>query len=158
MVFPEAVPTAQAAAARLGVTTTQIVNSLIFEIKISKKEREGVLVCAPGDRRIDRAKLATALGVSKAKVKSASAEAVLRYTGYEPGGVGPCGFLGPLRATFVEDRCFEPLPQEEAEEEPVGKEEKVLWCGGGVKPAMFRCSPQELLQLSAGQRADLAEE
>ena len=68
---------------QLGVTTAQIVNSLIFEVKVSNKQREGVLVCAPGDRRVDRAKLAAALGVSKAKVKSASAEAVLRYTGYQ---------------------------------------------------------------------------
>lgn len=69
VIFEEAVPTAQAAADRLGVTTAQIINSLVFELKSSKTDRKPILVCAAGDRRIDTRKLAALLGVSKNKVE-----------------------------------------------------------------------------------------
>jgi len=143
VVFARAAPTATAAAAELGVTTAQIVNSLIFELKVSKTDRKGILVCAPGDRRVDRVKLAAQLNVSKNKIKSASAASVLALTGFEVGGVAPCGFPAPLHAVFVEEHVF-------AQSE--------VWCGAGVKPATFRCTPAELLAISGGSRAELAEE
>ena len=68
-VFEAEVPTAAAAADLLGCHTSQIVNSLIFEVKGPKSgPRKAVLVCAPGDRRVDMRKLAAALSVSKNKV------------------------------------------------------------------------------------------
>ena len=81
--------------------------------------------------------------VSKNKIKSASAASVLALTGFEAGGVGPCGFPAPLHAVFVEERVFA---------------QSDVWCGAGVKPAMFRCTPTELLAISGGSRAELAEE
>ena len=81
--------------------------------------------------------------VSKNKIKSASAASVLALTGFEAGGVGPCGFPAPLHAVFVEERVFA---------------QSDVWCGAGVKPAMFRCTPTELLAISGGSRAELAAE
>ena len=68
---------------------------------------------------------------------------MLALTGFEAGGVGPCGFPAPLHAVFVEERVFA---------------QSDVWCGAGVKPAMFRCTPTELLAISGGSRAELAEE
>ena len=66
-----------------------------------------------------------------------------QLTGFEAGGVGPCGFPAPLHAVFVEERVFA---------------QSDVWCGAGVKPAMFRCTPTELLAISGGSRAELAAE
>jgi prolyl-tRNA editing enzyme YbaK/EbsC (Cys-tRNA(Pro) deacylase) len=140
--FDVELPTAKAAASALKIHESQITNSLVFEIK-SGQIRLPVLVCSAGDRRVDVKKLAAILGVSKNKIKSSSAASVLEFTGFEAGGVGPCGFLAPFHASFVDENCF-------------NNEE--LWCGGGVKRAMLRCSPAELLTISGGIRADLAED
>lgn len=140
-IFDNELPTAKAAAHHLGINEAQITNSLIFEIKASKTSRMPILVCSSGDRRVDVKKLAGALGVSKNKIKSASASTVLQVTGYGAGGVGPVGFLMPLHAAFVEERCFM---------------HEHVWCGAGVKQAMLRCSPTELLALTGGVRANLA--
>ena len=75
-------------------------------------------------------------------MKSGSAATVLEVTGFEAGGVGPCGFLVPFHACFVEERCF---CQTE------------LWCGAGVKRGMLKISPADLLRVTSGQRVDLAE-
>lgn len=70
VLFDVELPTATDAAAHLGISVGQITNSLVFELKRPKGEaRKPILVCAPGDRRIDVAKLAAVLGVSKNKVK-----------------------------------------------------------------------------------------
>ena len=114
----------------------------VFEIKGPKSEpRKPVLVCAPGDRRVDLGKLAAALGVSKSKIKSASAETVLRVSGFQAGGVGPCGFLEPPFRAFVEVRCFDHAD---------------LWCGAGVKAGMLRIASADILAVTGGERADLA--
>ena len=123
---------AAAAAKALGVPPAQIVNSLVFEVG-AKTSRQPVLVLAPGDRRVDPKKLAEKLGVSKSKIKSASADACLKYTGFQAGGVGPCGHLVPPWRTFIEELVFE---------------QPSVWCGAGVKPAMMPLTPQQLLQIT----------
>jgi len=70
VLFDVELRTAKEAAAHLGISVSQITNSLVFELKRPKGEaRKPILVCAPGDRRIDVNKLAAVLGVSKNKVK-----------------------------------------------------------------------------------------
>ena len=131
-IFKTDQPTAAAAAKALGVPPAQIVNSLVFEVG-AKTSRQPVLVLAPGDRRVDPKKLAEKLGVSKSKIKSASADACLKYTGFQAGGVGPCGHLVPPWRTFIEELVFE---------------QPSVWCGAGVKPAMMPLTPQQLLQIT----------
>lgn len=140
-IFDQPLPTAQIAASALGVTVGQVTNSLMFEIK-SGGTRVPVLVCVPGDRRVDVRKLAAALGVSKNKVKGASADAVLAHTGFEAGGVAPCGHLTPPSHTIIDERVFE---------------HQLVWVGGGVKAAMFSCTPHALAELTGGERRDIAE-
>lgn len=63
--------TATAAAEELGVSLGQITKSLVFELRGHTAEgRKLILICAPGDRRVDRAKLAGVLGVSKNQVST----------------------------------------------------------------------------------------
>jgi prolyl-tRNA editing enzyme YbaK/EbsC (Cys-tRNA(Pro) deacylase) len=124
----------------LGCPVSAITNSLIFELK-SGKARAPILVLAPGDRRIDTLKLAARLGVSKNKIKSASANSVLAYTGYEAGGVGPFGHIISPEHTFIEERVFNHAS---------------CWCGAGVKPAMLQVSPSDLMRGTGALRCKLA--
>ena len=88
-------------------------------------------------------KVASLLGVAKSRIKSASAEAVLRYTGYAAGGVAPFGHLVQPSRTFIEERVFL---------------NEYVWCGGGIKPAMLRCTPAQLMKVTRGERAALAQD
>jgi prolyl-tRNA editing enzyme YbaK/EbsC (Cys-tRNA(Pro) deacylase) len=83
VLFDVELPTAKAAAAQLGVNVGQITNSLVFELKGPKAEgRKPILVCTPGNRRVDVAKLAAVIGVIKSKVKSNSGTWSLSYSSY----------------------------------------------------------------------------
>ena len=141
-IFKTDQPTAAAAAKSLGVTPAQIVNSLVFEVG-SKASRQPVLVLAPGDRRVDPKRLAETLGVSKSKIKSASADACLKWTGFAAGGVGPCGHLVQPWRSFIDERVFE---------------QPSVWCGAGVKPAMMPLTPQQLLAITGADVAQLVVE
>jgi prolyl-tRNA editing enzyme YbaK/EbsC (Cys-tRNA(Pro) deacylase) len=82
--------TAPEAAAALGLTVGQIVNSLIFVA-----DDEPVLVLASGRHRVDTDLIAAAFGVRK--VGKADADIVRAATGYAIGGVAPVGHPAPLR-------------------------------------------------------------
>ena len=84
-------PTVPAAAAALGVATSQIIKSLLFLVR-----DQPVLVIASGETMVDRGILATSFGVGKKQIKLADAETVLRLTGYPAGGVPPFGHPAPL--------------------------------------------------------------
>src|SRR5699024_8235196 len=82
------VPTAAAAAERLGCSVAQIANSLIFDA-----DGEPLLVIASGAHRVDTTKIAADLGYRK--VRRASPDFVLTHTGQAVGGVAPFGHPGP---------------------------------------------------------------
>lgn len=87
--LPQAMPTVPAAAASMGVPISSIAKTLVFAAG-----EDFVVVVAPGDRRVDRKRLAACTG--RAKLAMATAEQVLRCTGYEPGGVAPIGLALPV--------------------------------------------------------------
>ena len=84
-------PTVPAAAAALGVSTAQIIKSLLFLAR-----DQPVLVIASGETMVDRGILAARFGVGKKQIKLADPETVLRLTGYPAGGVPPFGHPAPL--------------------------------------------------------------
>ena len=84
-------PTVPAAAAALGVATSQIIKSLLFLVR-----EQPVLVIASGETMVDRGILAAKFSVGKKQIKLADAETVLRLTGYPAGGVPPFGHPAPL--------------------------------------------------------------
>ena len=82
--------TSAEAAAALGVTVSQIVNSLVFLAKTPTAEYP-VLVLSSGGHRVDLDLIATAFGVTE--IVKADAVLVKSTTGFAIGGVSPVGHL-----------------------------------------------------------------
>jgi prolyl-tRNA editing enzyme YbaK/EbsC (Cys-tRNA(Pro) deacylase) len=132
--LPEAVPTAAAAAALVGVEVGAIANSLVF----ATAEDEPVLVLTSGAHRVDTGKVAALVGT--ATLKRATPEFVLASTGQRIGGVAPVGHPAPLR-TFL-DVTLADYPQ--------------IWASGGVPHSVFPATYDELLRLTGAQVAEVA--
>jgi Cys-tRNA(Pro) deacylase len=128
-------PTVPLAAAALGVEPGQIVKSIVFE---GKKKREQVgLAIAPGDLRVDVAKVAEALGYSPLKL--ANPDTVLRMAGYSVGGVPPVGH-GTALPVVIDKRVLDyPL----------------VYGGGGDEQHMLRITPADIVRLTGAVVADI---
>ncbi|MGE0295523.1 MAG: YbaK/EbsC family protein [Pseudonocardia sp.] len=132
-VLPDAVSTAAAAAAALGVDVGAIANSLIFDA-----DGEPLLVLTSGAHRVDTARVAALVGV--ATVRRASPDFVREATGQVIGGVAPVGHPAPLR-TLV-DRAL------------AGYDE--VWAAGGIPHAVFPTTFAELVTVTKGEPAEVA--
>jgi prolyl-tRNA editing enzyme YbaK/EbsC (Cys-tRNA(Pro) deacylase) len=132
-VLPDAVTTAAAAAAALGVEVGQIANSLVFDA-----DGEPLLVLTSGAHRVDTGKVAALVGAQK--VRRASPEFVRAATGQAIGGVAPVGHPSPLR-TLV-DRALQQYDE--------------IWAAGGIPHAVFVTTFDELVKVTGGQPADVA--
>ncbi|ABP55677.1 YbaK/EbsC family protein [Salinispora tropica] len=131
--LPDAVHTAAAAAAALGVEVGQIANSLVFETADGP-----LLVLTSGAHRVDTVALAAAIGVTR--LRRATPDVVREHTGQVIGGVAPVGHPRPLR-TLVDttlDRYDE------------------IWAAGGVPRAVFSTTYPELLRVTGGTPAKVA--
>jgi prolyl-tRNA editing enzyme YbaK/EbsC (Cys-tRNA(Pro) deacylase) len=132
-VLPDAVTTAAAAAAALGVEVGQIANSLVFDA-----DGAPLLVLTSGAHRVDTAKVATLVGV--ARVRRASPEFVREATGQAIGGVAPVGH--PARLRTLVDRALEAFDE--------------VWAAGGIAHAVFPTTFAELVRVTGGQPAEVA--
>jgi prolyl-tRNA editing enzyme YbaK/EbsC (Cys-tRNA(Pro) deacylase) len=133
LVLDEAVHTAAAAAAALGVEVGQIANSLIFDA-----DGEPLLVLTSGAHRVDTAKVAAGLGLTK--LRRAGPEFVREHTGQPIGGVAPLGHPKPVR-TLVDTALAA---------------YDVIWAAGGVPRAIFPITYPELLRITSGTATDVA--
>jgi prolyl-tRNA editing enzyme YbaK/EbsC (Cys-tRNA(Pro) deacylase) len=132
-VLPDAVTTAAAAAAALGVQVGQIANSLVFDA-----DDAPLLVLTSGAHRVDTGKVAALVGA--ARVRRASPEFVRSATGQAIGGVAPVGHPAPL-PTLV-DRALEQYDE--------------VWAAGGIPHAVFPTTFAELVAVTRGGPADVA--
>jgi prolyl-tRNA editing enzyme YbaK/EbsC (Cys-tRNA(Pro) deacylase) len=132
-VLPEAVTTAAAAAAALGVEVGQIANSLVFDA-----DGAPLLVLTSGAHRVDTEKVAALVGANR--VRRASPDFVRAATGQVIGGVAPVGHPAPLR-TLV-DRALARYDE--------------VWAAGGVAHSVFPSSYDELIKVTGGVPADVA--
>lgn len=132
--FDTEVPTAAAAAEQLGCEVGAIANSLVFTA-----DGDPLLVIATGAHRVDTRGLERSLGVRK--IRRASPEFVAEATGQPVGGVGPVGHPQPIRT--VVDRALAAHP--------------TVWAGAGSKHAMFPTNFAELLRITGGSAADVAQ-
>jgi prolyl-tRNA editing enzyme YbaK/EbsC (Cys-tRNA(Pro) deacylase) len=132
-ILPEAVHTAAAAAAALGIEVGQIANSLIFEA-----DGAPLLVLTSGAHRVDAPRLAVGLGLTS--LKRATPEFVKEHTGQPIGGVAPIGHPGAVR-TLV-DTALDEYTE--------------IWAAGGVPQAVFPTTYAELLRITAGTPAEVA--
>jgi len=132
-VLPDAVTTAAAAAAALGVEVGQIANSLIFEA-----DGDPLLVLTSGAHRVDTAKVAALIGVTA--VRRASPDFVREHTGQAIGGVAQVGHPKPVR-TLV-DTALEQYDE--------------VWAAGGIPHAIFPTTFAELVRMTDGTPAEVA--
>ncbi len=130
-------PTVPAAAAALGINTDQIVKSILFLLN-----GEPLLVIANGTARVDYKKLADYLGVSRRRVKLATAEQVLDIAGFMVGTVPPFGHKRPFR-TVVETAVYD---------------QTTVYGGGGDIHALLRVSTIELKRVVGEETAVLRKE
>lgn len=132
-ILPDAVHTAVAAAAALGVTVGQIANSLIFDA-----DGEALLVLTSGAHRVDTAKVAATVGARN--VRRATPNFVRQHTGQVIGGVAPLGHPKTVR-TLVDTA--------------LGGYDQV-WAAGGIPQAVFPVTYAELVRITAGNPAEVA--
>jgi prolyl-tRNA editing enzyme YbaK/EbsC (Cys-tRNA(Pro) deacylase) len=134
--LPGAARTALAAAQFLGCEPAQIANSLVFRAEASDG---AVLVMSSGAKRVSTAKLAALVGEPIGK---ATAEFVRRHTGFAIGGVAPAGHEGGILRAFVE-RSLAAWPS--------------VWAAAGHPSTVFRLSYADLVRITGGSEAELAE-
>jgi prolyl-tRNA editing enzyme YbaK/EbsC (Cys-tRNA(Pro) deacylase) len=132
--FPEGTLTAADAARAVGCEPSQIVKSLVFLC-----DGVPVLALVPGDRRADAAKVALATGAAKARV--ARPEEVVEATGFEPGAVAPFPVPNVSRVLVEQELLLQEL----------------VWIGAGSSRHVAGLAPLDLVRLSEGVPADLAE-
>jgi prolyl-tRNA editing enzyme YbaK/EbsC (Cys-tRNA(Pro) deacylase) len=126
-ILDDAVPTAAAAAAELGCEVGAIANSLIFD-----GDGSPVLILTSGAHRVDTAKLAAELGITK--LRRATPEFVKEHTGQAIGGVAPVGHPTPVR-TLV-DTALDQYSE--------------VWAAAGIPHSVFPTTYTELLNLTNG--------
>lgn len=134
--MPVETPTVPAAAEALGVSTGQIIKTLVFMVR-----EQPVVVIAGGDRQVARGPLAARFGVGKKQVKLADPAAVLHLTGFAVGGVPPFGHATVLPALL--DRGVLAW--------------SVLYGGGGDDHSLLRITPQELARVTCAEWITLEE-
>lgn len=128
--LPAHTPTVEDAAQALGVSTDQIVKSILFLV-----DGRPVLVIANGTARVDVKKTAAHFGVGRKRVRLADAVTVLAVTGYLAGAVPPFGHKQPL-PTLLDPGV---LAQSE------------VYAGGGDIDALLRIVPDELRRVTEAQ-------
>jgi prolyl-tRNA editing enzyme YbaK/EbsC (Cys-tRNA(Pro) deacylase) len=127
--------TAAEAAAAIGCTVGQIAKSLIFRALDSGKP---VLAIASGSVRVDEARLSEILGED---IGRADAAFVREQTGYAIGGVPPVGHSADS-AIFIDETLLT---------------FDTIWAAGGTPNAVFRLKPDDLVRLTGGTVAAIAE-
>jgi prolyl-tRNA editing enzyme YbaK/EbsC (Cys-tRNA(Pro) deacylase) len=133
--FSEDTPTAEDAAAAVGCGLDQIVKSLVLVCA-----GRPVVALVPGDRRVDRAKVAEAVGAASARI--ASADEVRQATGFEPGAVAPFP-LPSVDVVLVERTLLR---------------HRLVWAGAGSPHHLVGLAASELARLARARPVDVAED
>lgn len=135
--LPDAVRTARAAADALGITPSEIANSLVFAGRHHDGSTEPLLVLAAGGRRVDQVRIAGLLDL--AAIDQASPEQVREWTGFVIGGVAPVGHPAPLR-TVVDVTL---------------SSHEHVWAAAGHSHSVFRTTYDELLRITSGKAIEV---
>ena len=130
--------TAPLAAAALGVEAHQIIKSLLFLVRLPDRPAspQPVLVIIDGKHRVDHRAIAAHFGVSRKRVRLASADEVLAVLGYPAGGVPPFGHRTKVSA-IMDAALLALQPSDRA----------TVYGGGGDESTMLETSVAELLRV-----------
>jgi prolyl-tRNA editing enzyme YbaK/EbsC (Cys-tRNA(Pro) deacylase) len=131
--LPEAVRTAAAAAAVLGVTPAEIANTLVFRAHSQDGEITPLLILCSGDHRVDTDKVADLTEIFS--IDQADPEYVLQATGYAIGGVAPVGH--PQHIRTIVDVTLSRFD--------------TVWAAAGHSHSVFSTTYDELLRITGGQ-------
>ena len=123
------------AASAVGCNVAQIVKSLVVRGSVSG---ELVLVLTSGSNRVCMDKVAALAGEPAGMAEAA---VVRERTGFAIGGVPPLGHLQPMK-TFIDRDLLA---------------HAVIWAAAGAPNALFHLSPQDLLRMTGGEVATVAE-
>jgi prolyl-tRNA editing enzyme YbaK/EbsC (Cys-tRNA(Pro) deacylase) len=121
------------AAQAIGCQAGQIVKSLIFK---GKRTKRPILVIASGSNRVNEQKIENLI---QEPLGRANADFVRKETGFAIGGVPPLGHIQPVE-TFIDEDLL--LYDE-------------VWAAAGTPNAVFRLSPRDLGQMTAGRITDI---
>lgn len=134
--FPEGTKTAADAAEAIGCDVAQIASSIAMQAG-----DELLVVVTSGANRVSEATLADLRGVEESEVSMADAAEIKETVGWSIGGVPPFCHDSPL-PIYVDETLtnFE-----------------TVWAAAGTPEAVFPIKPKELVELSGGQVADVAE-
>lgn len=133
--FPDGTRTAADAAAAIGCAVAAIVKSLVFVDAAGGP----VLALVSGANRVDTGRLAAAAG--RAELRLAGAEEARELAGFAIGGTPPFGHPRPLPT--VVDRDLLALEQ--------------VWAAAGAPDTNFAITPDELVAVTGGTVAEIAE-
>ena len=126
--LPSTTRTAIDAATAIGCSVEQIAKSILFRTVNDKKP---VMVIASGTNRVNESKLAEFVGEP---VEKADADYVREKTGFVIGGVPPIGHAQHICTVIDEDLLA------------LGE----LWAAAGTPKSVFKLSPTDLLEMTAG--------
>ena len=132
--FEQTTRSAADAAQAIGCMVAQIAKSILFKAASG----DPVLVIASGPNRVDEAKVAAALGQAIGK---ADADFVRAATGFAIGGVPPLGHAQPALTLIDSDLLVLPT----------------IWAAAGTPNAVFQLTPDELVAMTGGKVADIAQ-
>ena len=133
VILPDSVHTAALAAKALGCEVGAIANSLLFDA-----DGAPVLILTSGAHRVDTAKVAADLGVTK--LRRASPDFVREHTGQVIGGVSPIGHPAPV-PTYLD---------------PWLRTYDVVWAAAGHPAAVFSTTYDELATMTGAPEIEVA--
>ena len=125
----ESTRTAEDAAKTIGCDVAQIIKSLVFRTKETKKP---VLILVSGVNRVNEGVISQLIGE---KIEKADAGFVREVTGFAIGGIPPVG-----HAQIIETLIDEDLLQH-----------NYLWAAAGTPHAVFRINSAELVGITDGR-------
>jgi prolyl-tRNA editing enzyme YbaK/EbsC (Cys-tRNA(Pro) deacylase) len=137
--LPDAVRTAAAAAAALGITPAEIANSLIFRAHAPDGSVSPMLILTSGAHKVDLVKVAELVD-DVDHLDRADADFVLEATGFTIGGVAPVGHHRQIR-TLVDVSL---------------SRYKHVWAAAGHSHTVFRTTYEELLRVTGGHAIEVA--
>lgn len=133
--FDASTATSRLAADAIGTELGSIVKSLCFFI-----DEQAVIVLGSGDQRMDERKLGALRGVSRKKVKMATAQQSVEVAGYAPGGVPPVGHR--TRLPIYVDAMLARY--------------EIVYAAAGAPDAIFPIAFKALVEVTAGAVVDIA--
>ena len=122
------------ASAAVGAPEPEILKSILLRVN---RGESFALALMSGVNMVDTKKIKKILGVSH--LSFAAPDACIEWSGFHPGGVPPVGYPEQPKTLLDEDLfCY-----------------KTVWAAAGTDHDFFPVSPEELMRITAGERADI---